>query len=154
MRTDYYAGALMALIGAFVGLNAMQLQIGTLLRMGPGMFPNALSIILIVLGLLIALNAGDTEVDELDHLDHGASAYPDLRGCAAILGGMLAFVILTPLVGIVAGTFTCVFLAAVGDRASTWLGSFVLSAVVTVFGMIVFIYLLKMNLPLFKWFTP
>ena len=154
MRTDYYAGALMALIGAFVGLNTLQLQVGTLLRMGPGMFPLALSIILIVVGLLIALNAGDTEADELDHLDHGASAYPDFQGCAAIIGGMVAFVVLTPLVGIVAGTFACVFLAAIGDKDATWLGSFVLSSVVTAIGMIVFIYLLKMNLPLFKWFAP
>ena len=143
----------MALIGTFVAVNAIQYQIGTLLRMGPGMFPLALGILLACLGVLIVLNAGDTPDDELDHLDHGASAWPDLKGCAAIIGGMLAFVVLTNYVGIVPGTFACVFLAAIGDKDATWLGSLVLSTVVTLVGTLVFIYLLKMNLPLFKWFT-
>jgi hypothetical protein len=36
-----------------------------------------------------------------------------------------------------------------GDKDATLIGSLVLSAVVTVIGIIVFIYGLKMNLPLF-----
>jgi len=149
VKRDYYAGALISLIGAFLALNGWTYQIGTLTRMGPGMFPVSLGIILICLGVLIAANAGEVTADSLDHLDHDASPYPDLKGSMAIIAGMLAFVFLTQTIGFVAGTFACVFIAAMGDKDATLIGSLVLSATVTVIGIVVFIYGLKMNLPLF-----
>jgi hypothetical protein len=150
VQRDYYAGGLISLVGAFVALNALNYQIGSLTRMGPGMFPLVLGILLAALGVLIAVNAGEVEGDSLDHLADDASPYPDIRGGVAIVVGMIAFIFLTQTIGFVAGTFTCVFLAAIGDRQSTWIGSLVLSAVVTVIGVLVFIYGLKMNLPLFQ----
>jgi hypothetical protein len=149
VKRDYYAGALISLIGAFLALNGWTYQIGTLTRMGPGMFPVSLGVILIFLGVLIAANAGEVTADSLDHLDHDASPYPDFKGSMAIIAGMLAFIFLTQTIGFVAGTFACVFIAAMGDKDATLIGSLVLSAVVTVIGIIVFIYGLKMNLPLF-----
>ena len=155
VNRDYYAGALMALIGVIAGYNAMQYQLGTLTRMGPGLFPLALSIILVSLGLLIALNAGEAEdtEGELHTLDPNASKYPDIKGCLAIMAGMIAFVVLAQTVGFVAGTFACVFISAIGDKDATWTGSFVLATVVTAIGMLVFVWGLKMHFPLFKWFT-
>ena len=150
MRRDYYAGALVALIGAFFGLTALQYQIGSLTRMGPGMFPLVLSIVLVTVGVLIAVNAGEVVADSLDHLDHDAPPYPNLEGGIAIIAGMVAFIILTQTLGLVIGTFASVFIAAIGDKQATWLQSLVLSAVVTVFGVIVFVYGLKMNLPLYQ----
>ena len=153
MKRDYYAGALMALLGTFAAFGAMQLQVGTLVRMGPGMFPMVLSGVLILLGLLIALNAGDDahNPDELNHLADDASPYPDLRGCAAIIGGMLAFAGLTGTFGLVAGTFACVFIAAIGDRNQTWLGSLMLASIITAAGVAIFYYGLKMPFALLKW---
>jgi Tripartite tricarboxylate transporter TctB family len=150
VKRDYYAGGLVSLVGAFVALNALNYQIGSLTRMGPGMFPLVLGILLAALGVLIAVNAGEVEGDSLDHLADDASPYPDVRGGVAIVGGMIAFIFLTQTIGFVGGTFACVFLAAIGDRKSTWIGSVVLSVVVTVIGVLVFIYGLKMNLPLFQ----
>ncbi len=150
MKRDYYAGALISLIGAAVVLNAFNYQIGTLTRMGPGMFPLVLGILMAGVGVLIAANAGEVTADTLDHLDHDASPYPDVRGSLAIIVGMSAFIFLTPTLGFVAGTFTCVFLAAIGDKDASWLGSLLLAGVVTVIGIVVFILGLKMNLPLFR----
>lgn len=154
VRRDYYAGAMIALIGAFGMSGALQLQIGTLRQMGPGMFPVILCTILIGLGALIAINAGDDAAgggDELNHLAHDASPYPDLRGCAAIIGGMLAFAAGTTYLGLVPGTFACVFIAAIGDRKSTWLGSLGLATVITIAGVGIFLYGLRMPLPMFRW---
>ena len=150
MKRDYYAGAVMCGIAAFMGFNALGYNIGTIRNIGPGLFPFALSIVLFGVGLLIALNAGETVPDTLDHFDENASKYPDIKGGLAIVGGMLAFVVFTQTLGIVAGTFACVFISAIGAKDATWLGSLIMSAVVTVFGISVFIYLLKLNLPLFQ----
>ena len=150
MKRDYYAGAIMCAIAAFMGFNALGYNIGTIRNIGPGLFPFALSVVLFAVGLLIALNAGEAVADGLDHFDEGASKYPDIKGGIAIVAGMLAFVVLTQTLGIVAGTFACVFVSAIGAKDATWLGSLVLALVVTVFGIAVFIFLLKLNLPLFQ----
>ena len=49
------------------------------------------------------------------------------------------------------GTFGCVFIAALGDRNATWLGTFVLATVVTVFGVGLFSYFLQIPMPIFTW---
>ena len=150
MRRDYIAGALICLVAVFMGYNAMGYTIGSIRNIGPGLFPFALSIVLFGIGLLIALNAGEAQTDSLDHFDEHASKYPDIRGGISIILGMVAFIVLTQTLGIVAGTFGCVFVSALGARDATFLGSLGLASVVTVFGVAVFIYLLKLNLPLFQ----
>ncbi len=151
MKRDYYAGALISFIGVFMGINSLGYNIGNLKNIGPGMLPLALSIILFGLGVLIAVNAGEPAGEGAhDHLDPAASKYPDIKGGLAIVLGMVAFIVLTQTLGFVAGTFACVFIAAIGDKDATWLGSLVLAAVITVVGVLVFIYGLKMNLPLFQ----
>ena len=151
MKRDYYAGALICFIGVFMGLNTLNYNIGNLKNIGPGMLPMVLCIILFALGLLIALNAAEPVGEGAhDHLDPAASKTPDIKGGVAIVLGMLAFVVLTQTMGFVAGTFACVFIAAIGDKDATWLGSVALASVITVVGVVVFIYGLKMNLPLFQ----
>ncbi len=151
MKRDYYAGALVAFIGVFMGLNALNYNIGGLRNIGPGMLPMALSIILVALGLLIAINAAEPVGEGAhDHLDPTASKYPDIKGGIAIIVGMLAFVVLTQTLGFVAGTFACVFLSAIGDKDATWVGSLILATLITAVGVVVFIYGLKMNIPLFQ----
>ena len=150
VKTDYYAGAAISLIGAFTGLYALNYSIGNLKSIGPGLFPLALSIILIGLGVLIALNAAEHTSDGLDHFAEDASPYPDVKGGAAIVVAILAFIFLTQTLGLVPGTFACVFIAAMGDRDATWIGTTMLSLVITVTGVLVFHYGLKMNLPLFQ----
>ena len=150
MKRDYYAGALMCAVAAFMGFNALGYTIGNIRNIGPGFFPFALSVVLFIVGLLIAVNAGEEVPDGLDHFDEGASKYPDVKGGIAIVLGVIAFVVLTQTLGIVAGTFACVFIAAIGAKDASWLGSFVSAALVTAVGMVVFIYLLKLNLPLFQ----
>jgi hypothetical protein len=45
------------------------------------------------------------------------------------------------------GTFGCVFVAALGDKDKTWLGTLILSTVVTVFGVGLFSYFLQVPMP-------
>ena len=149
MKRDYIAGLLICLVAVFMGYNAMGYTIGSIRNIGPGLFPFALSIVLFGVGMLIAITAGETEPDSLDHFAENASHYPDIRGGIAIVAGMIAFILLTQTLGFVAGTFGCVFVAAIGAKDSTLVGSLALASAVTVFGVGVFIYFLKVNLPLF-----
>jgi hypothetical protein len=48
-------------------------------------------------------------------------------------------------------TFACVFVAAIGDREATLRSVTVLSAVVTVFGVGLFSYVLQIPMPILSW---
>jgi len=53
--------------------------------------------------------------------------------------------------GLIPAIFTCVFVAARGDRTATLKSSLLLAAFVTVFGVGLFSYLLQVPMPLLTW---
>ena len=79
-----------------------------------------------------------------------------MRGCcfagwACILAGPLAFILFGSYFGLIPGTFACVFVSALGDREATIKSSAILAAVITVFGVGLFSYLLQIPMPLLAW---
>lgn len=140
---NQFAGGAIVTIGVAALLIARSYQIGTLRTMGPGFFPLILASLLVVVGTLIALNREETVADahEPDGLEH-----PEYRGWACIVAGVAAFILLAKPAGMLPATFACVFIAAMGDRTATWLGSFVLAAAIAVVGTAVFHYGLQIQL--------
>ena len=53
--------------------------------------------------------------------------------------------------GLFAGTFVCVFVAALGDRTATLKGSLILGFGVALAGSLLFVYVLQSPFPMFKW---
>ncbi|MBV9261074.1 MAG: tripartite tricarboxylate transporter TctB family protein [Pseudolabrys sp.] len=147
IKRDYYAGALMVLIGLIAANDGRGYSIGTLRQMGPGYFPIALGIILIFLGILIAATAstGGEAHEEAKALPHN-----EWRGWFCIIAGPVSFIILGKLTGLALATFACVFVSSLGDRHTTLRGGLILATCVTVFGVLVFHYLLKIPMPVFK----
>jgi hypothetical protein len=144
-RLDYYAGGLVMLLGAGAALTGSGYELGTLTKMGPGFFPTALGVILALVGVLIAGSAsyGETAEDI-----HGAAAPSDWRGWICIISGALLFIVFAAHGGLLLATFSCVFVAALGDRTNTWKQAFLLAAAVSVFGIIVFAYALRVQIPI------
>jgi hypothetical protein len=146
IKRDYYAGALMVLIGAVAINEGRNYQLGTLQKMGPGYFPIMLGALLILLGILIAGTASTGGNPEQEALPHA-----EWRGWAAIIAGPILFVVFGRYIGLLPATFACVFVAALGDREMTPRGALILSAGVTIFGILLFSYLLKVSMPILKW---
>jgi len=147
-KRDFYAGLVMTLLGAGVGLNATTYELGTLMHMGPGMFPLILGVLLAIVGMLILVTGVSTPLDE------GERILPDSmewRGWACVLAGPLMFMIFGELFGMAAGTFMCVFVSALGDRTATLKSSALLAVCITVGGGLLFSYVLKVPFPLFRW---
>ncbi|SRR5579862_8207990 len=142
---DYYAGALVMLLGAGAAVVGSRYDIGTLRRMGPGFFPTVLGILLAFIGVLIAGSASlnpsssDTEV----------ALKPDWRGWFCIVAGAVLFVTLAAHGGLILATMACVFVAAMGDRDNRWIEALLLAAGVTIFGVGLFYYVLRIQIPLF-----
>lgn len=148
-KRDFYAGGLIVLIGAAVALNAYtNYNLGTLTQMGPGMFPLMLGIALTFVGLLILGTGLATPHDPAETI---LPEQREWRGWACILAGPVLFIALGDYFGMAAATFGCVFVSALGDRTATFKSSAILAVIVTVFGCLLFAYVLKLPFPIFKW---
>ena len=150
-KRDFYAGLLMALFGLVAALEGGRYNVGTLMQMGPGFFPIALGVLLVLLGILIAGTGLATP-------DPGGERIlpdnPQWRGWACIIAGPLLFMLLGQYGGLIPATFACVFVSALGDRTATLKGSLTLAAAITAFGAVLFSYILHVPLPLLRWVAP
>ncbi|HEY1503906.1 MAG TPA: tripartite tricarboxylate transporter TctB family protein [Stellaceae bacterium] len=144
-RRDYYAGALMVLVGGGAAIIGSRYQMGSLTRMGPGYFPTVLGVILAFIGLVIAGSAAYVAPAAAE----APSLRPDWRGWLCIAAAALLFIGLARYAGLVAATFVCVFVAALGDRENSWKESALLAAGVTVFGVLLFAFVLHVQIPIF-----
>ena len=151
-QRDYYAGALMILVGVFAGYVATTYDLGSLREMGPGFFPLILSVLIAALGVGIAATAGRTEGDAYGPMAHGHRVGVDLRGWAAIFAGVVAFIALGHYAGMAPATFACVFLAAIGDRQNTWRSAATLALGITIVAVVVLAFGLRVQMPIIRGF--
>lgn len=149
LKRDYYAGGLMLLLGAGAAVTGAGYKVGSLGRMGPGFMPVMLGIALAFLGILIAGTAlASPEPDDKRFLPDN----PQWFGWLCILCGPVLFIILGVYGGMIPAIFVCVFVCALGDSTATYRSSAVLAAGITVFGVVLFHYLLRIPFPLLRGF--
>jgi hypothetical protein len=147
LKRDYYAGGLMLLLGVGAAVTGSGYKFGTLARMGPGFMPVMLGVVLAFLGILIAGTAlGSSESDDKKFLPDN----PQWFGWLCILGGPVLFIILGTYGGMIPAVFACVFVCALGDKTATYKSSAILATGVTVFGVLLFHYLLSIPFPLLR----
>ena len=150
-KRDLYAGGLMVLLGLGIALKGTSYRAGSLMHMGPGFLPTALGVLLVLLGIAIAgaalaPSASGTVEDQRILPEH-----PQWWGWFCILMSPVCFIFFGRNFGMIPGTFACVFIAAIGDRESTWKASLILAAVITVFGVGLFSYFLQVPMPILTW---
>ena len=142
-KTDALAGILCIVLGAIFGVQALGMEIGTSLRMGPGYFPLALAGLLILLGGLIVASSFRTVAEEMS-----AHAW---RGMLFILPAPVFFGLTVRGLGFVPSIFATTLIASMASLKMKLLPALLLSAGVTVFCTLVFSYAL--GLP-FRRFGP
>jgi hypothetical protein len=147
-KRDYYAGGLIMLFGLVAASIGPGYGTGTLMRMGPGFMPTVLGVILILLGLFIAGAALASPPGPDERI---LPVHPEWWGWACILAGPILFIILGNYTGLMPATFVCVFVSAMGDRTATVKNAVMLAAGVTVFGVLLFSYVLQISMPVLTW---
>lgn len=150
-QREYYAGALMMLVGGLAGYVATTYEMGDLAEIGPGFFPLALSVLLVGLGVAIVATAGKAADEPPAHgpMAQSNRIGPDWRGWAAIFLAVVAFIVLGAYAGLAAATFCSVFIAAMGDRSNSWKSSGLLALGLTVFAIVVLAWGLRVQMPVF-----
>jgi hypothetical protein len=145
-HNDYYAGALMLVIGLGAMYEGLRYKIGTLSKMGPGFFPVAIGAVLALLGVMIALGARAAAPAAQDK-----QLPPEWRGWFCIVAGLVAFIAFGKYGGLLPATFAVVFISALGDRENSLRDALLLALGVCVVAVVVFWWALKMQFPLFAW---
>lgn len=143
MRQELLAGASVVLLAVVVLGVAAGYPLGTLARMGPGMFPLVSGIILLLIGIGICIQAlAGAEAD----------AEPvSLRPILAVFSGLTAWAVLAPWLGLVPATVTLVVATSLARPGASWMGIIVTSALLSAFGTLIFVYGLGVRLSVLVW---
>jgi hypothetical protein len=139
-RSDALGGVLVMIVAAIFFYGAWKLRAGTLERMGPGYAPIALSIFLFILGVVLTVQAAVARRE--------GPAFPSLRPTLVVVLSPLLFALLIGKAGLVITVLAVTAFARLAQPQKRGLEMFVLPALVTVFCVIVFVYLLSMTIPL------
>ena len=160
-RRDVFSGIICIVVGLGAVLEATRYTIGSLSRMGPGFYPAVVGAALALVGVLItgaalafapAPDDADPLLPALPDLDSGLEQIggSDWRGWFCIIAGGALFIVFAWLTGLASAIFACVFVAALGDRTASLRGSLLLALGMTVFGTVLFGYLLRISIPLWQ----
>lgn len=142
-RDDLAAGLAFLTIGLFFACNTMlSLDIGTAASMGPGFFPLALCIILVLLGAAILVNARKRV--------GGAAAPFNLRAVILVTAAAVTFGLTLRSLGMVPSLAITIALAVAASRTIGLLRGAAIVAGVTAFCVVVFYYGLQVPVELFN----
>jgi Tripartite tricarboxylate transporter TctB family len=136
---DFWAGIMFLGFAAVAVLAAHGYTLGTPGRMGPGYFPMALGILLGLLGLVIAARSLLNAQDRVDGFK--------LRPLVFLVIAVCLFGISIERVGLVLTLIAVVAVAAFASRASRSVEIAALAAGLAVFSLAIFVYLLRLPLP-------
>lgn len=147
MRTRFYAtadgqaGLFFALFGLFVAWQSLRYPLGRGAQMGPGMFPLALGVLLVVVGLLVTAKA----------MRAGHLAAPPFEWRSAIV--VTAAILVAGALLLTAGLFVAipalVLISALAARNSRLPAVLVSAAALTVMAWLLFIVGLDLRIPTF-----
>ena len=140
---DIVAGALIGVVGLSISVKAgLSYDLGSLRRMGPGMFPFGLGLLLAGLGAMTCLS-GLT--------GPGGSVEVRLRPTAAVLGGIACFALLIAPFGLIPAIMGVVLVSSLGERRFEPVTSLLLGAALVALAVVIFRIGLRLPIELFDW---
>ena len=138
---DIIGGFALVAIGLFAALHAQRYDIGELQEMGPGYFPAALGILLMILGLFVAIPAFFRE---------GTSIKIEWKSLIWVLISISIFALALTKAGLILATILSVIAASIPSKSS-WKTRLILAVCIAVLTYVVFLFGLGMILPIWPW---
>ena len=141
---DLLAGGIFVLAGAYFALEALNYEVGTPFRMGPGFMPLLLGTVLALLGIGVAASGWEKP-------DREKPLPPSWRGIVLIVGVIVFFGATIRGLGFVPVVFIAAFASAMASRLNSPLFAGLLAVGLTVLCTAIFVIGLGMTVP---WFGP
>lgn len=142
-QRDFVSGILLVVIGSVFAAGATHYDFGSALRPGPGYFPFGLGILLGILGLIILFGS-------LTNRHAGGDPIGTIpwRPLLCVAGSLAFFGFALPRIGFLLSFPVMIVLTAAGNREFVWKEALLNATVLTALSYLVFIYGLKLNIPL------
>lgn len=145
---DALGGLVLFALGLFAAVYGQRYAFGTPMRMGPGFFPVSLGVLLCAYGIWATAMAFVRRAVAQPVTDEAAVSEPvEWLNLAAVTVGLVSFGLLLNTAGMVVATSVAVGIYALADRGCTLLRSVALAALITGATLVVFIWGLKMLVP-------
>jgi hypothetical protein len=141
-RKDVLAGLAALGMGLLVIWTSLDYRLGTPARMGPGMFPMVLGVLLALCGLGAAL-MGLRTVERAPALR--------LRAMLAVTGALVAFALTVERLGFIPATILLIFVAGMAERPVQWRALALLALILAPAAYALFVLFLGIPVPAFAW---
>ena len=140
---DIIAGVVLIVIGTLAAIYVIStLKMGTTARMGPGMFPTALSFIIVGFGVAVLLPA---------LFRPGDMPSVNVLPLILILVSILVFGLMIRAFGVVPSVMVMTLIASRADRKLSWFGTSVLAVILAALAALVFPIGLGLLIPIVAW---
>ena len=140
---DIFAGLLLAMAGAGAAAYALSsYTLGTISRMGPGMMPVSLGVILAAFGAMIAVPA---------LFQTGRSVALRARPMIFLSAAVLAFALMIEPFGLVPSVMATTVIATLAETRVPVLRALLLGAAMAALTWGIFIFGLRLSIPAFEW---
>jgi hypothetical protein len=140
-RVNITCAAIFIAFGAFFTIQSLGMEIGTPLRMGPGFFPLALALILILLGVIIGIQATQMKGEPVGHIAW--------RGALFILPAPIVFALTVRGLGFVGAVFLTALVSSFASIKMKPSRALLISLAITIFAAAVFSYALGLPIQRF-----
>jgi hypothetical protein len=149
---DFWGGMLFIVLGLLFAVIARGVpgvaflpgySMGTPARMGPGFFPFYLGMLLLILGVVIAVNGFRGKEGETSAVDKF-----HWRPILLVLGAVVLFGIILKPVGMLIAGWLLVMIASIGSYEFQWKRSAILGLALVIFCAFTFVAGLKLPIPL------
>jgi hypothetical protein len=145
-QKDFATGLLYIALGAAFAIASWGYRMGTPSRMGPGYFPFCLGALMTIVGVAVLLGAvrSRAEPDKLDRWD--------LKALFVVLGSVIVFALLLEPLGLIISVVALVIGSSLASHEFTWRIALLNTITLTATALIVFVYGLNLQLPVWPAF--
>src|SRR5262245_32315039 len=138
---DFYGGIALVLLPAFALVASAELPGQRGFAFGPGTAPRLFSFVLAALGAAVAIGGVFAEGPPIEKYK--------IRGPSLVIIAILSFAAMIRPLGLVPATFLAFMISILGSSEMRWIESTIAAALMTLFCVLLFVYLL--NLPFQLW---
>lgn len=141
-HADLIGGILLVVIGGAIAIfSATSYSVGTLQRMGPGLFPSVLGVVLAIFGAIIALRSPRAAGDPLDIR---------IVTPICVILSIVAFALIMPRFGLIPAIFAITIISAIAELKFQPVRILLLATALSVLAISIFVLGLGLQLPMIR----
>ena len=146
-QRDFFSGLMFLVVGVVFAVGATNYSMGTSAKPGAGYFPLILSVLMSILGAVVLFKSLTIETEGGDPI--GAIAW---RPLIVIVLSIAVFGATINRLGLVLAVPILIMISSLAGDEFKWLGVILNSVVLTAFSWLIFVYGLKLTIPLWPSF--